>query len=50
MDRDTNLLFGVFAVQLRKITPPKLVDVAAAWVTDPSRNLAARLQAEVCLE
>ena len=26
MERDRNLLFGVFAVQLRKITPSQLVD------------------------
>jgi hypothetical protein len=43
MDRDWNLLFGVFAVQLRKITSSQMVDIAGAWATDPSRDLAERL-------
>ncbi len=43
MNRDQNLLFGVLAVQLRKITPTQLVDVAGAWATDPSRDLPERL-------
>ena len=43
MERDRNLLFGVFAVQLGKISPSQLVDVAASWATDPSRDLGERL-------
>ena len=43
MDRDRNLLFGVLAVQLRKLTPAQLVDAAAAWAADPSRSLPQRL-------
>lgn len=43
MERDRNLLFGVMAVQLRRVTPAQLVEVAAAWATDPSRDLADRL-------
>jgi serine/threonine protein kinase len=43
MDRDRNLLFGVLAVQLRKVTPTQLVDIAGAWATDPSRSLGERL-------
>ena len=43
MNRDWNLLFGVCAVQRRKITPTQLVDVAASWATDPSRDLSSRL-------
>ena len=43
MERDRNLLFGVLAVQLGKVTPAQLMDVAAAWATAPSRDLAQRL-------
>ena len=43
METDRNLLFGVLAVQSRKITPAELVDVAGAWATDPSRDLSQRL-------
>ena len=43
MDRDANLLFGVFAVQIGKISPVQLVDAAASWATDPSRDLGSRL-------
>jgi len=43
MDRDFNLLFGIFAVQLRGITPSQFVDVAAAWAADPSRDLPHRM-------
>ncbi len=42
-DADRNLLFGVLAVQLRKVTPTQLVDVAGAWATDPSRDLPQRM-------
>jgi len=40
---DANLLFGVFAVQLHKITPEQLAEAAGIWATDPSRDLAERL-------
>jgi len=35
MDRDRNLLFGVLAVQLKKVTPSQIMDAAGAWATDP---------------
>ncbi|MBI4560298.1 MAG: protein kinase [Candidatus Hydrogenedentes bacterium] len=43
MERDRNLLFGVFAVQLNKVSPLKLIEVAATWAIDPSRDLGRRL-------
>jgi len=43
MKRDQNLLFGVFAVQLNKVSPTQLMDVAGAWATDPSRDIPTRL-------
>ncbi|MBN2309042.1 MAG: protein kinase [Candidatus Hydrogenedentes bacterium] len=43
LERDRNLLFGVLAVQLRKVTPSELVEVAAAWATDPATGLPSRL-------
>ena len=43
MKRDQNLLFGVFAVQLNKVSPSQLMDVAGAWATDPSRDIPTRL-------
>ena len=43
MDRDQNLLFGVLAVQLKKVAPSQLVDAAATWATDPSRDLGELL-------
>ncbi len=45
MDRDRNLLFGVFAVQLRKVTPSQIMEAAAAWAVDPAKDLADRLLA-----
>lgn len=42
-DRDYNLLFGVFAVQLGKVTPGQFVEIAAAWAADPSRDLPRRM-------
>jgi len=42
--RDRNLLFGILAVQLRKITPEQLVEAGAGWAADPSRELPQRLQ------
>jgi WD40 repeat protein/serine/threonine protein kinase len=43
MKRDHNLLFGVFAVQLNKVSPAQLMDAAGAWATDPSRDIPTRL-------
>ncbi len=43
MERDRNLLFGIFAVQLRKVSPSEIMEVAAAWATDPSVDLPVRL-------
>lgn len=43
MNNDRNLLFGIFAVQLRKVTPAQLVETAAAWTMDPSKDLSQRL-------
>lgn len=49
MDRDVNLLFGVFAVQLRKVPAHHLMDVAGAWAMDPSKSIAERLVAAQAL-
>ncbi len=43
MNHDANLLFGVFAVQLQKITPEQLAEAASMWAIDPSRGLAEQL-------
>ena len=43
MDQDRNLLFGVFAAQLTKVTPSQIMEHAAAWAMDPSRDLSQRL-------
>lgn len=43
MDRDRNLLFGAFAVQLGKVTPAQLVKAAEAWAARPDDGLAERL-------
>ncbi|MCC6153096.1 MAG: protein kinase, partial [Candidatus Hydrogenedentes bacterium] len=42
-DQDASLLFGVFAVQFKKISPQQLHEVAARWQTDPSRHLSRLL-------
>ena len=49
MDRDRNLLFGIFAVQLHKVDPIHLMEVAGAWAVDPSRDLGRRLVEEQAL-
>lgn len=41
--RDRNLLFGVFAVQMRLIEGDAFLEVAAAWSANPSVNLIQRL-------
>jgi len=43
MQRDQNLLFGIFAVQLKQVTPTQLVEAAAAWAVNPDTDLAQRL-------
>lgn len=43
MQRDRNLLFGVLAVQLKRISPGQLVAAAALWAADSSKDLGARL-------
>ncbi len=43
MNNDRNLLFGIFAIQLRKATSADLLDVAGAWALDPSRDISQRL-------
>jgi eukaryotic-like serine/threonine-protein kinase len=39
MERDRNLLFGVFAVQLKLVTPQKLVEAAGSWATNQEKHL-----------
>ena len=43
MNQDRNLLFGVFAVQLRKVTASQMLAAAGAWASDPSKDLPGRL-------
>jgi eukaryotic-like serine/threonine-protein kinase len=43
LDRDRNLLFGVLAVQLRRVTPEQLIEAAALWLTEPAMSLGDRL-------
>lgn len=43
MEQDRNLLFGVFAVQLGKVTSSRLMQAAAAWAVDPVQALDRRL-------
>ena len=43
MQEDRNLLFGVFAVQLGKVSASALMEAAAAWAVDTSKSLAERL-------
>ena len=43
MDRDRNLLFSVFAVQLKGVSPAFVMEAAAAWSTDPSISVGTRL-------
>ena len=41
--QDENLLLGVFCVQLQRISPTQLAEAAAAWATDPAKDLGLRL-------
>ncbi|MBI5092047.1 MAG: protein kinase [Candidatus Hydrogenedentes bacterium] len=43
MDRDKNLLFGILAAQLKRVTSSQLAEAAAAWVADPQKELAQHL-------
>ncbi len=43
MDRDRNLLFGILAVQLRRVSPAQLVEASALWLADSSIPLSERL-------
>jgi WD40 repeat protein/serine/threonine protein kinase len=43
MDRDRNLLYGVLAVQLKKLTPADFVELAGEWANDPTVDIAERL-------
>jgi WD40 repeat protein/tRNA A-37 threonylcarbamoyl transferase component Bud32 len=43
MDRDKSLLFGVIAVQLKKVTPWRFTQAAEEWAKDPSRDLGQYL-------
>ena len=43
MDRDREFLFGLFAAQLKGISPGEMIFAAAAWAADPSISLAQRL-------
>ena len=43
MQRDRNLLFGIFAVQLNKVTASQIMEAGAAWAVDQSRDLPSRL-------
>ena len=43
MNQDQNLLFGVFAVQLRKVSASQIMAAAGAWASDPSKDLPERL-------
>lgn len=43
MERDRNLLFGIFAVQIKGVSPNQIVEAGAAWAVDPTHSLSARL-------
>ena len=40
MNKDRNLLFGVIAVQLKLLTPQRLVEAAGSWATHQEINLS----------
>lgn len=42
MDQDRNLLFAVFAAQLKRIPPDKIIEIASAWSVDRARSLSER--------
>ncbi|MDZ4860327.1 MAG: protein kinase [Candidatus Hydrogenedentes bacterium] len=43
MEQDRNLLFGVLAVQLGKVSSSRLMQAAAAWAVDPTQPIHTRL-------
>ena len=43
MDRNSNLLFGIFAAQLKKVAPAQIEKAAAAWATDQTVDISDRL-------
>ena len=45
VNRDLNLLFGIMAVLLKRVTPEQLVEAAAWWASDPTASLAERMVA-----
>ena len=49
MNQDQNLLFGVMAVQLKFITPQRLMEAAAAWAVDRSQPIRDHLIASGAL-
>mgnify|MGYP001450394060 CR=1 FL=1 len=49
MNQDRNLLFGVFAVQLKRVSASEIMSAAAAWAAEPSQELSERLVANHAL-
>ena len=43
MERDRNLLFGIFAIQMRLIDAETFLEAAAAWAIHPEISLSERL-------
>ena len=43
LNRDRNLLFGVFAVQLKRIPASKIMNAASLWASEPEVELGVRL-------
>lgn len=43
LNRDRNLLFGVFAVQLKRIPASRIMNAAALWASEPDVALGGRL-------
>lgn len=43
MDKEDNLLYGVLALQLGKVTPAQIMSAAGSWAVDPSRDLLRHL-------
>ena len=44
-ENDRNLLFAVLAVQLKGLSPERVMEIAVAWSADPSKTLAEHLRA-----
>jgi serine/threonine protein kinase/WD40 repeat protein len=43
-ENDRNLLIAVLAVQLKGLSPERVMEIAMAWSVDPSKSLAQHLQ------